>query len=96
MTSIIAYAYVVTYALFLLVLLAYFIIVTIIQLTRLERHELVRRIRAFIMYFVLLTSVNLALHYISPLLIGSITNAFVIAGGLALGITFADLLFKKI
>lgn len=96
MTSIIAYAYVVTYALFLLVLLAYFIIVTIIQLTRLERHELVRRIRAFIMYFVLLTSVNLALHYISPLLIGSITNAFFIAGGLALGITFADLLFKKI
>lgn len=95
MNSLASYFYILAYALFLITFLLYALFKLIIQLTRLDRTQLRLRLQTFSIYFILFIIINFALDFVIPSADNSFFNSLMIAFGLAVGITFFDLMFKK-
>ncbi|UAL47117.1 hypothetical protein K7887_20050 [Sutcliffiella horikoshii] len=82
-----ATAMVIGYAVFLIVSLFYFLLVTLWKVRRLPRQELKRRSGRFVLYFFIFLGLSLLINFNEPNLYKSIS----IAIGMSLGLSFFDL-----
>ena len=90
-----SYLFILTYALFLIVFLFYALFRLIYQLIKLDRTQLQVRLQTFSIYFLLFILINSVLGLFISSANNGFLNSLIISFGLAAGITFFDLIFKK-